>query len=119
MGDVMPKEQQEFIDELEKYILEASNMDKDEAYQFAFIVWQHRKHLKAFLTKDDKCAVSIDWEHECKRLTVINDDLEKKLSECDAQLQLCDRELQTCYSDKKVLSAQLDIVKLIFGGNKS
>lgn len=109
----MPKDQQEFIDELEKYILEASNLDNDEAYQFAFRVWQHRKYLKQFLSKDDK-----DWEHECKVLSVINDDLEKKLSECDAQLQLCDRELHACYSERKILAGQLDIVKLIFGGNK-
>lgn len=114
----MPKEQQEFIDELEKHMLVVSNLGPEEAYQFAFRVWQHKKYLKQFLTKDDEHADSIDWEHECKRLGVINDDLEKKLGECDAQLQLCDRELQACYSDRKILAGQLDIVKLIFGGDK-
>ena len=114
----MPKEQQEFIEEIQSHMLEASNLENNKAYRFAFLVWQHRRYLKQFLTKDDTHAVSKDWENECKRLSVINDDLEKKLSKCDAQLQLCEKELQGCCSDRILLSAQLDIVKLIFGGNK-
>jgi len=40
MGEQMPKEQQEYIERIEKHVLEASNISKDEAYTFAFRCWQ-------------------------------------------------------------------------------
>ena len=39
-GDQMPKDQQEYIDSIQKYALEATNMKENEAYDFAFRCWQ-------------------------------------------------------------------------------
>ena len=40
MPDMMPKEQSERIAEIERFVLDATNMTKEEAYNFAFRCWQ-------------------------------------------------------------------------------
>lgn len=39
-GEAMPFEQQDYIDRLQQYCLEATNMTESEAYNFAFRCWQ-------------------------------------------------------------------------------
>ena len=39
-GDMMPKDQQEYIDRIQKHCLESTNMTENEAYEFAFRCWQ-------------------------------------------------------------------------------
>ena len=40
MPNMMPKEQSEKIAEIERFVLDATNMTKEEAYNFAFRCWQ-------------------------------------------------------------------------------
>ena len=42
----MPKEQAEYIHNLQSYMLEAPNMTKDEAWSFAFRCWQFNNDEK-------------------------------------------------------------------------
>lgn len=39
-GDMMPKEQQNYIEKIQKHCLEETNMTENEAYDFAFRCWQ-------------------------------------------------------------------------------
>lgn len=50
MNVMMSEEQSNFIEGIKKYMLEASNMTESEAYNFAFVVWQHQEWLREFLT---------------------------------------------------------------------
>lgn len=49
MGDVMPKEQADYIHNVKLYCLNATNMTEQEAYTFAFRCWQlgfvKKKHI--------------------------------------------------------------------------
>ena len=49
MGDMMPKEQADYINDIQQYCLDATNMTEQEAYNFAFRCWQlgfvKKKHL--------------------------------------------------------------------------
>ena len=47
--EMMPKEQFDFIEVLRDYMYEYSNMSRDEAYDFAFRVWQFRGYLMTYL----------------------------------------------------------------------
>lgn len=40
MGDCMPKEQADYIYNVQQYCLDATNMTEEEAYNFAFRCWQ-------------------------------------------------------------------------------
>lgn len=40
MGDVMPKEQYEYIEKIQRDCLERTNMTEEEAWNFAFRCWQ-------------------------------------------------------------------------------
>ena len=48
-GDVMPKEQAEFINDLKEQMLVNTNMTENEAYDFAFRVWQHQDFLHWYI----------------------------------------------------------------------
>ena len=50
-GDVMPKEQSDFIEGIQDYMLEASNMKEDEAWDFGFRIWQFQDWLKGYIEK--------------------------------------------------------------------
>lgn len=52
MGEQMPKEQYEFINGIQQKMLDASNMKKDEAWSFAFRVYQFDDFLRNYLNKD-------------------------------------------------------------------
>lgn len=43
--DIMPKEQFEFIEKIKNGILERTNMTDNEAYEFAFRIWQNKVFL--------------------------------------------------------------------------
>lgn len=47
--NVMPKEQSEFINDLKEQMLVATNMTENEAYDFAFRVWQHQDYLHRYI----------------------------------------------------------------------
>lgn len=49
MSDVMPIEQAEFIDNLQRWFNESTNMCHEDCYRFAFIVWQHKEYLSKTL----------------------------------------------------------------------
>lgn len=51
MSDMMPESQSRFINILQEYVISATNMTHDEAYNFAFRVWQMQEYLKKFLCK--------------------------------------------------------------------
>ncbi len=51
MSDMMPESQSRFINILQEYVISATNMTHDEAYNFAFRVWQMQEYLKEFLCK--------------------------------------------------------------------
>lgn len=46
---VMPKEQSDFLEKLKNEMLESTNMKPDEAYEFAFRVWQCLDILKKYV----------------------------------------------------------------------
>ena len=48
-GNVMPKEQAEFINDLKEQMLVNTNMTENEAYDFAFRVWQHQDFLHWYI----------------------------------------------------------------------
>ena len=50
-GDVMCKEQYDFIKGIQDYMLEASNMKEDEAWDFGFRIWQFQEWLKGYIEK--------------------------------------------------------------------
>ena len=50
-GDVMCKEQYDFIKGVQDYMLEASNMKEDEAWDFGFRIWQFQEWLKGYIEK--------------------------------------------------------------------
>lgn len=50
-GDVMLKEQYDFIKGIQEYMLEASNMKEDEAWDFGFRIWQFQNWLKGYMDK--------------------------------------------------------------------
>ena len=45
----MNQEQIEFMSKIYDRMFEATNMNKDEAYEFAFRVWQNKEWLKEYL----------------------------------------------------------------------
>lgn len=45
MSDLMPIEQAEFIDELQRWFHESTNMCREDCYRFAFVIWQHKDKL--------------------------------------------------------------------------
>ena len=51
-GDMMPKEQHDFIKGIQDYMLIASNMDEHEAWDFGFRVWQFETWLYKYMTED-------------------------------------------------------------------
>ena len=51
-GEVMPKDQLDFIKKLEVEMLERTNMSARDANDFAFRVWQHKEFLLSYLTED-------------------------------------------------------------------
>lgn len=59
MGDVMPKEQAEWIADTQKYCLEATNMTEQEAYNFAFRCWQLGFAKKKHIAKDILAEIEI------------------------------------------------------------
>lgn len=52
MADMMPKEQYNFIHGIEEWMLKATNMTDNEAYDFAFRVWQCQNFLARYLSAD-------------------------------------------------------------------
>lgn len=52
-GDMMPREQYDFIKDIHDYMLEASNMTENEAWDFGFRVWQFRDFLKDALQRKE------------------------------------------------------------------
>ena len=50
--DVMPKKQNDFITGIQQYMLEASNMNEHEAWDFAFRIWQFKDFLQKYFEKD-------------------------------------------------------------------
>lgn len=53
MGDCMPKEQFDFIKGIQDKMLDATNMTEDEAWNFAFRVWQMKDFLKEYLKEEE------------------------------------------------------------------
>ena len=51
MADCMPKEQYDFIREIQRHMLDASNMTEYEAWDFAFRVWQFQDWLLSVLER--------------------------------------------------------------------
>lgn len=49
MSNSMPTEQAEFIDTLQKWFYESSNMCHEDCYRFAFVIWQHKDYLSKML----------------------------------------------------------------------
>ena len=49
---MMPKEQHDFIKDIQDYMLIASNMDEHEAWDFGFRVWQFETWLYKYMTED-------------------------------------------------------------------
>lgn len=49
MSDVMPIEQAEFIDTLQRWFNESTNMCHEDCYNLAFIIWQHKDYLSKML----------------------------------------------------------------------
>lgn len=49
MSDVMPIEQAEFIDTLQSWFNESTNMCHEDCYNLAFIIWQHKDYLSKML----------------------------------------------------------------------
>lgn len=47
---MMPKEQYHFIKAIQDHMLEASNMNQHEAWDFGFRVWQFKDYLYWFMT---------------------------------------------------------------------
>lgn len=47
MGDCMPLEQQQWLDEMKTYLMNATNMKEDEAEVFSFRLWQ-LKDMRGF-----------------------------------------------------------------------
>lgn len=54
MGDIMPIEQAEFIDNLQRWFNESTNMCHEDCYRLAFIVWQHKDYLSKVLGADER-----------------------------------------------------------------
>ena len=48
-GDMMPKEQYDFIKGIQDYMLEATNMEENEAWSFGFRIWQTRNWLRKYI----------------------------------------------------------------------
>lgn len=57
----MPKEQSDFIQNLKKDMLEATNMSDDEAYEFAFSVWQCKGILTRYVTMEQAALSKAHW----------------------------------------------------------
>lgn len=55
MADMMLEGQRVFIESLREYVKSATNMTGDEAYSFAFRVWQMQEHLRGYL------SAGADW----------------------------------------------------------
>lgn len=63
MSDVMPIEQAEFIDNLQRWFNESTNMCHEDCYRFAFIVWQHKDYLSKVLLADERVKVLDEVEN--------------------------------------------------------
>ena len=48
-GDMMPKQQYDFIKGIQDNMLEASNMTEDDAWRFGFLIWQHQEWICKYL----------------------------------------------------------------------
>ena len=59
---MMPKEQSDFIQNLKKDMLEATNMSDNEAYEFAFRVWQCKGIVARYVTMEQEYDPSHESE---------------------------------------------------------
>lgn len=50
--NTMSEDQSAFIKELQEYMLKATNMSDEEAYDYAFKVWQTKDWLTCFLNRN-------------------------------------------------------------------
>lgn len=65
-GDQMPKAQYEFINKIKNYMLDASNMKEEEAWDFGFRVWQFHEYLAgvigAYVVEERKHGIEVGDE---------------------------------------------------------
>lgn len=60
MSDVMPIEQAEFIDTLQSWFNQSTNMCHEDCYNLAFIIWQHKDYLSKMLGYEKGRTEAID-----------------------------------------------------------
>lgn len=62
MNDMMPKEQSDFIEKIENYILETTNYGWERASELGFEIWQNKEWLKKLFIEDcDRCETD-QWD---------------------------------------------------------
>ena len=60
----MPKEQYDFIKGIQDYMLEATNMEENEAWSFGFRIWQTRNWLRKYIAIEvSEDCISRAWVH--------------------------------------------------------
>ena len=60
MSDMMPAEDYNFIKGIQQFMLDSTNETVDGAYEFAFMVWQHKEWLSKYLLNDARNDIAYE-----------------------------------------------------------
>lgn len=91
MSDVMPIEQAEFIDNLQRWFNESTNMCHEDCYRFAFIVWQHKDYLSKVLGTDERKNVLDEVDKYLRELSDIKSGCGEWIEKHDEKIRADER----------------------------